>query len=71
MMMGICFCYVLCLCQVEQIPGRVFFCSNADLQTVTQLKSAERLFILLRKAEPLSLPNNPGVNEQEFTVLIG
>lgn len=71
MMMGICFCYVLCLCQVEQIPGRVFFCSNADLQTVTQLKSAERLFILLSKAEPLSLPNNPGVNEQEFTVLIG
>uniref|UniRef100_A0A8C1I1K4 THUMP domain containing 2 n=1 Tax=Cyprinus carpio carpio TaxID=630221 RepID=A0A8C1I1K4_CYPCA len=60
----------LCATQVEQIPGRVFFCSNADLQTVTQLKSAERLFILLSKAEPLSLPNNPGVNEQEFTVLI-
>ncbi|XP_016319077.1 THUMP domain-containing protein 2 isoform X1 [Sinocyclocheilus anshuiensis] len=49
----------LCATQVEQIPGRVFFCSNADLQTVTQLKSAERLFILLRKAEPVSLPNNP------------
>ncbi|XP_067223823.1 THUMP domain-containing protein 2 [Chanodichthys erythropterus] len=49
----------LCATQVEQISGRVFFCSNADLHTVTQLKSAERLFLLLRKAEPISLPNNP------------
>lgn len=51
------------VCQVEQISGRVFFCSNADLYTVTQLKSAERLFLLLRKAEPISLPNNPGEYE--------
>ncbi|XP_056120310.1 THUMP domain-containing protein 2 [Rhinichthys klamathensis goyatoka] len=49
----------LCASQVEQIPGRVFFCCNADLYTVTQLKSAERLFLLLRKAEPISLPKNP------------
>ncbi|XP_073683542.1 THUMP domain-containing protein 2-like [Garra rufa] len=49
----------LCATQVKQIPGRVFFSSNSDLQTVTQLKSAERLFLLLRKAEPISLPNNP------------
>ncbi|XP_050988624.1 THUMP domain-containing protein 2 [Labeo rohita] len=49
----------LCATQVEQIPGRVFFCINADLQNVTQLKSAERLFLLLHKAEPISLPNNP------------
>ncbi|XP_043118275.1 THUMP domain-containing protein 2 [Puntigrus tetrazona] len=49
----------LCATQVEQIPGRVFFCSSADLQTVTRLKSAERLFVLLRRAEPVSLPNNP------------
>ncbi|XP_077095649.1 U6 snRNA (guanine-N(2))-methyltransferase THUMPD2 isoform X3 [Siphateles boraxobius] len=49
----------LCASQVEQIPGRVFFCCEADLYTVTQLKSAERLFLLLRKAEPISLPKNP------------
>ncbi|KAK2878796.1 hypothetical protein Q8A67_019587 [Cirrhinus molitorella] len=49
----------LCATQVKQIAGRVFFCSNADLQTVTQLKSAERLFLLLHKAEAISLPNNP------------
>uniref|UniRef100_A0A8C1XLB9 Uncharacterized protein n=1 Tax=Cyprinus carpio TaxID=7962 RepID=A0A8C1XLB9_CYPCA len=47
---------------VEKIPGRVFFCSKADLHTVTQLKSAERLFLLLSKAEPISLPNNPELN---------
>ncbi|KAL1257837.1 hypothetical protein QQF64_011081 [Cirrhinus molitorella] len=47
------------LSAVKQIAGRVFFCSNADLQTVTQLKSAERLFLLLHKAEAISLPNNP------------
>lgn len=49
----------LCASQVEQIPGRVFFCCNADLYTVTKLKSAERLFLLLHKAEPISLPKNP------------
>ncbi|XP_067310689.1 THUMP domain-containing protein 2 [Pseudorasbora parva] len=49
----------LCATQVEQIPGRVFFCCDADLYTVTQLKSAERLFLLLSKAEPISLPKNP------------
>ncbi|XP_057200244.1 THUMP domain-containing protein 2 [Triplophysa rosa] len=49
----------LCGTEVEQISGRVFFCSNAHLHTVTQLKSAERLFLLLCKAPPISLPNNP------------
>ncbi|XP_055028019.2 THUMP domain-containing protein 2 isoform X1 [Misgurnus anguillicaudatus] len=44
--------------EVEQISGRVFFCSNAHLHTMTQLKSAERLFLLLRKAAPISLPKN-------------
>ncbi|XP_691263.5 U6 snRNA (guanine-N(2))-methyltransferase THUMPD2 [Danio rerio] len=50
----------LCASQVEQIPGRVFFSTNAEPQTLTQLKSAERLFLLLHKAEPIALPNNPG-----------
>ncbi|KAB5561964.1 hypothetical protein PHYPO_G00012520 [Pangasianodon hypophthalmus] len=46
--------------EVEHIPGRVFFCCNSNLHDVMQLKSAERLFLLLRKAPPTSLPTNPG-----------
>ncbi|XP_035388512.1 THUMP domain-containing protein 2 isoform X1 [Electrophorus electricus] len=45
--------------EVEHIPGRVFFRCSSDLQEVMQLKSAERLFLLLSRAPPISLPKNP------------
>ncbi|TRY94089.1 hypothetical protein DNTS_027318 [Danionella cerebrum] len=45
--------------QVDHFPGRVFFSSNAKLHNIIQLKSAERLFLLLQRADPISLPNNP------------
>ncbi|XP_060789343.1 THUMP domain-containing protein 2 [Neoarius graeffei] len=45
--------------EVEHIPGRVFFCCHSNLHDVMQLKSAERLFLLLLKAPPTSLPTNP------------
>ncbi|KAI4887174.1 hypothetical protein NFI96_021283 [Prochilodus magdalenae] len=45
--------------EVEHIPGRVFFRCSSALQEVIQLKSAERLFLLLRKSLPSSLPKNP------------
>ncbi|XP_036450057.1 THUMP domain-containing protein 2 [Colossoma macropomum] len=45
--------------EVEHIPGRVFFRCRAALQELMRLKSAERLFLLLRKAPPTSLPKNP------------
>ncbi|XP_066538360.1 THUMP domain-containing protein 2 [Hoplias malabaricus] len=45
--------------EVEDIPGRVFFRTRSSLHEIMQLKSAERLFLLLRKAPPLSLPKNP------------
>uniref|UniRef100_A0A3B4EC68 Ribosomal RNA large subunit methyltransferase K/L-like methyltransferase domain-containing protein n=1 Tax=Pygocentrus nattereri TaxID=42514 RepID=A0A3B4EC68_PYGNA len=48
---------------VEHIPGRVFFCCRAALQELMRLKSAERLFLLLRKAPPTSLPKNPGITQ--------
>ncbi|XP_047677926.1 THUMP domain-containing protein 2 isoform X2 [Tachysurus fulvidraco] len=45
--------------ETEHIPGRVFFRCQSNLHDVLQLKSAERLFLLLRKAPPTSLPTNP------------
>uniref|UniRef100_A0A8B9KZK2 THUMP domain containing 2 n=1 Tax=Astyanax mexicanus TaxID=7994 RepID=A0A8B9KZK2_ASTMX len=47
--------------EVEHIPGRVFFRCTSTLQQLMLLKSAERLFLLLRKAPPITLPKNPGV----------
>ncbi|KAF4084431.1 hypothetical protein AMELA_G00128590 [Ameiurus melas] len=45
--------------EVEHIPGRVFFRCHSNLHDLMRLKSAERLFLLLRKAPPTSLPTNP------------
>ncbi|KAF7704776.1 THUMP domain-containing protein 2 isoform X1 [Silurus meridionalis] len=45
--------------EVEHIPGRVFFRCRSNLHAMMRLKSAERLFLLLRKAPPTSLPTNP------------
>ncbi|XP_056148082.1 THUMP domain-containing protein 2 [Lampris incognitus] len=41
---------------VCQIPGRLLFSSSAPISKVTQLKSAERLFLLLRQDSPVKLP---------------
>ncbi|XP_053365246.1 THUMP domain-containing protein 2 isoform X3 [Clarias gariepinus] len=45
--------------EVEHIPGRVFFRCHSNQHDVVRLKSAERLFLLLHKAPPTSLPTNP------------
>ncbi|KAF5904196.1 mitogen-activated protein kinase kinase kinase kinase 3 isoform X2, partial [Clarias magur] len=45
--------------EVEHIPGRVFFHCHTNQHDVVRLKSAERLFLLLHKAPPTSLPTNP------------
>ncbi|XP_074060488.1 U6 snRNA (guanine-N(2))-methyltransferase THUMPD2 isoform X2 [Macrotis lagotis] len=39
--------------QVEYISGKVFFHTNSDLTMLKQLKSAERLFLLLKRQPPL------------------
>ncbi|XP_044146814.1 THUMP domain-containing protein 2 isoform X1 [Bufo gargarizans] len=39
---------------VESIPGKVFFKGNPDLCLLRKVKSAERIFLLLRKGPPLT-----------------
>ena len=38
--------------QVEYISGKVFFTTYSDLNMLKQLKSAERLFLLIKKQLP-------------------
>uniref|UniRef100_A0A8C6RAF1 U6 snRNA (guanine-N(2))-methyltransferase THUMPD2 n=1 Tax=Nannospalax galili TaxID=1026970 RepID=A0A8C6RAF1_NANGA len=40
--------------QVEYISGKVFFTTYSDLTTMKKLKSAERLFLLIKKQLPFS-----------------
>ncbi|XP_012675340.2 THUMP domain-containing protein 2 [Clupea harengus] len=41
---------------VELISGRVFFSTDAAVESISQLKSAERLFILLHRSPPIRAP---------------
>ncbi|XP_043846313.1 THUMP domain-containing protein 2 [Dromiciops gliroides] len=41
--------------EVEYISGKVFFTTSSDLAMLKQLKSAERLFLLLKRQPPLSI----------------
>lgn len=41
--------------QVEYISGKVFFTTCSDLNMLKQLKSAERLFLLIKKQLPFSV----------------
>uniref|UniRef100_A0A452UBG2 U6 snRNA (guanine-N(2))-methyltransferase THUMPD2 n=1 Tax=Ursus maritimus TaxID=29073 RepID=A0A452UBG2_URSMA len=43
------------LCQVEYISGKVFFTTCSDLNMLKKLKSAERLFLLIKKQFPLNV----------------
>uniref|UniRef100_A0A3P8RA11 THUMP domain-containing protein n=1 Tax=Astatotilapia calliptera TaxID=8154 RepID=A0A3P8RA11_ASTCA len=44
---------------VCQIPGKVLFSSSAKINRVSNLKGAERLFLLLKQDSPVSLSCNP------------
>nr|XP_028580804.1 THUMP domain-containing protein 2 isoform X2 [Podarcis muralis] len=46
--------------QVEYVSGKVFFTTSAELSMLKELKSAERLFLLLNKYPPLSISRNKG-----------
>nr|XP_015218120.1 PREDICTED: THUMP domain-containing protein 2 isoform X4 [Lepisosteus oculatus] len=50
----------LSACDVEHIPGKVFFTTSAGLERLRGLKSAERLFLLLKKLPPLPAPWDSG-----------
>ncbi|KAM4607227.1 uncharacterized protein thumpd2 [Polymixia lowei] len=41
---------------VCQIPGKVLFSSSAGIHRIRELKSAERLFLLLRQDSPVTIP---------------
>ncbi|XP_007477053.2 THUMP domain-containing protein 2 isoform X1 [Monodelphis domestica] len=43
--------------EVEYISGKVFFTTNVGLTMLKQLKSAERLFLLLKRQPPLIIPS--------------
>ncbi|KAM8945498.1 U6 snRNA (guanine-N(2))-methyltransferase THUMPD2 [Pelodytes ibericus] len=45
---------------VESLSGKVFFTADLDLCCLKQIKSGERLFLLLHKGPPLSLPKYKG-----------
>ncbi|XP_052602353.1 THUMP domain-containing protein 2 isoform X2 [Peromyscus californicus insignis] len=43
--------------QVEYISGKVFFTTCSDLSSMKKLKSAERLFLLIKKQLPITAPS--------------
>ncbi|XP_036026890.1 THUMP domain-containing protein 2 isoform X2 [Onychomys torridus] len=43
--------------QVEYISGKVFFTTCSDLSSMKKLKSAERLFLLIKKQLPIAAPS--------------
>uniref|UniRef100_A0A8C5E5E2 Ribosomal RNA large subunit methyltransferase K/L-like methyltransferase domain-containing protein n=1 Tax=Gouania willdenowi TaxID=441366 RepID=A0A8C5E5E2_GOUWI len=45
---------------VCRVPGKVVFSTSESIQRVTELKSAERLFLLLKHDTPLNLCAKPG-----------
>uniref|UniRef100_UPI003AAF6638 THUMP domain-containing protein 2 n=1 Tax=Centroberyx gerrardi TaxID=166262 RepID=UPI003AAF6638 len=45
---------------VCQIPGKVLFSCSAGIHRVRELKAAERLFLLLRRDSPVTLPAHSG-----------
>lgn len=43
--------------KVEYILGKVFFTTCSDLNMLKKLKSAERLFLLIKKQFPFNVPS--------------
>ncbi|KAM6460971.1 U6 snRNA (guanine-N(2))-methyltransferase THUMPD2 isoform 1-T2 [Liasis olivaceus] len=56
--------------QVEYVSGKVFFNTSVELSMLKQLKSAERLFLLLKKCPPLSFCGNKGRIIQDVQKLV-
>nr|XP_014348306.1 PREDICTED: THUMP domain-containing protein 2 [Latimeria chalumnae] len=51
---------------VEHVSGKVFFTTSADVVQLEKLKAAERLFLLLKKHPPLTVPRNKGKGLHEI-----
>ncbi|XP_067092591.1 THUMP domain-containing protein 2 isoform X2 [Osmerus mordax] len=57
---------------VDQIPGKVFFSCPAEVKLVRDLKSAERLFLLMKRDMPLPpCPNTAKTASQIQSRLVG
>ncbi|XP_015673427.1 THUMP domain-containing protein 2 isoform X1 [Protobothrops mucrosquamatus] len=56
--------------QVEYVAGKVFFSTSVELSMLKKLKSAERLFLLLKKCPPLSFCGNKGRIIQDVQKLV-
>ncbi|XP_063158125.1 THUMP domain-containing protein 2 isoform X1 [Candoia aspera] len=56
--------------QVEYVSGKVFFSTHVKLSMLKKLKSAERLFLLLKKCPPLSFCGNKGRIIQDVQKLV-
>ncbi|XP_068088249.1 THUMP domain-containing protein 2 [Hyperolius riggenbachi] len=50
----------VCAAEVESVPGKVFFSAKLDLNQIKCVKSAERVFLLLLNAPPISLAKHKG-----------
>lgn len=46
--------------EVETLPGKIFFTGKADLNAIKNVKSAERMFLLLLKGPPVYLAKHKG-----------
>ncbi|XP_077342623.1 U6 snRNA (guanine-N(2))-methyltransferase THUMPD2 isoform X2 [Lithobates pipiens] len=46
--------------EVETLPGKIFFTGKPDLNTIKNVKSAERMFLLLMKGPPVNLAKHKG-----------
>ena len=55
-----CFCVSACFPKVDYVLGKVFFTTAAEPGELKELKSGERLFLLLKKRVPLSVSRNKG-----------
>uniref|UniRef100_UPI00398EB57A THUMP domain-containing protein 2 n=1 Tax=Pristiophorus japonicus TaxID=55135 RepID=UPI00398EB57A len=53
-------CLKLAAHHVEQVSGKVFFTTEADLKKLKSLKCAERLFLLVKKLPPIEMPRHKG-----------
>ncbi|NXL85835.1 THUM2 protein, partial [Alectura lathami] len=56
--------------KVDYVLGKVFFTTDAEPSKLKQLKSGERLFLLLKKHVPLSVSRNKGKMLHEIKSLV-
>lgn len=59
-LVSVCVCVSAYFPKVDYVLGKVFFTTAAEPGELKELKSGERLFLLLKKCVPLSVSRNKG-----------